>query len=105
MDDVVKLWRVRKTVFQMLKDRGYQVADKFLNEKKDEFETAWKQIAEDGGGRERFLILVHKVDFPELQLIVFFPEENKRVGVKPIRILAEKMDEKKIKEAIMVVKQ
>merc|ERR1711862_804600 len=36
---------------------------------------------------------------------VFFPEEAKRVGVKPIRVLAEKMDEKGIKEAILVVRQ
>lgn len=53
---------------------------------------------EQGQGRERFLILVHHSSFVERQLIVFFPDENKRVGVKPIRILAEKMDERKIKE-------
>merc|ERR1712187_1068011 len=50
-------------------------------------------------------ILVYKANNPQQQLIVFFPEENKRVGVKPIRILAEKMDEKAIKEAILVVRQ
>merc|ERR1712187_1026697 len=50
-------------------------------------------------------ILVYKANNPQQQLIVFFPEENKRVGVKPIRILAEKMDEKKIKSAILVVRQ
>mmetsp|Transcript_24552 Transcript_24552/g.56619 ORF Transcript_24552/g.56619 Transcript_24552/m.56619 type:complete len:212 (+) Transcript_24552:84-719(+) len=104
-DEVTKLWRVRRTVHQMLHDRGYQVADKFLEEKKEEFEAAWKQVQQDSGGRERFIILVHKKTNPDQQLIVFFPEENKRVGVKPIRILAEKMDEKRIKEAILVVKQ
>mmetsp|Transcript_148102 Transcript_148102/g.258383 ORF Transcript_148102/g.258383 Transcript_148102/m.258383 type:complete len:211 (-) Transcript_148102:42-674(-) len=103
--EITKLWRVRKTVFQMLRDRGYQVADKFLEEKKEEFEEAWKQVQEQGGGRERFIILVHKKDNTQQQLIVFFPEENKRVGVKPIRILAEKMDEKGIKEAILIVRQ
>mmetsp|Transcript_58844 Transcript_58844/g.117744 ORF Transcript_58844/g.117744 Transcript_58844/m.117744 type:complete len:213 (+) Transcript_58844:66-704(+) len=105
IDDVTKLWRVRKTVFQMLGDRGYHVAEKNLDEKKEEFEAMWKAAQEDGGGRERFIILVHKKNYPDQQLIVFFPEENKRVGVKPIRILAEKMDEKKIKEAILVVRQ
>merc|ERR1719482_2242051 len=89
----------------MLQDRGYQVAEKFLDEKKEDFEKAWKAVEADGGGRERFLILVHKKNFPDQQLIIFFPEENKRVGVKPIRILAERMDEKRIKEAILVVKQ
>mmetsp|Transcript_72335 Transcript_72335/g.172393 ORF Transcript_72335/g.172393 Transcript_72335/m.172393 type:complete len:211 (-) Transcript_72335:171-803(-) len=104
-DEVTKLWRVRKTVHTMLHDRGYQVAETFLKENKEEFEAAWKQVQQEGGGRERFIILVHKKTNPDQQLIVFFPEENKRVGVKPIRILAEKMDEKKIKEAILVVKQ
>eukprot|EP00927_Polykrikos_kofoidii_P023358 TRINITY_DN2155_c0_g1_i1.p1 TRINITY_DN2155_c0_g1~~TRINITY_DN2155_c0_g1_i1.p1 ORF type:complete len:208 (+),score=54.51 TRINITY_DN2155_c0_g1_i1:106-729(+) len=105
MDDVVKLWRIRKTVFQMLEDRGYQVPDKFLEEKREDFEKAWKAVNEEGGGRERFIILVHKKQQHDQQLIVFFPEEDKRVGVKPIRILAEKMDEKGIKEAILVVRQ
>merc|ERR1712228_513051 len=59
----------------------------------------------EGCGREKFIILVYKKDNHGQQLIVFFPEENKRVGVKPIRILAEKMDEKAIKEAILVVRQ
>lgn len=102
---MTKVWRVRKTVFEMLNDRGYQVADKHLKETKEEFERLWKQTTDEGGGRERLIILVHKKQFPDQQLIVFFPEENKRVGVKPIRILAEKMDEKHIKEAILVVKQ
>merc|ERR1712228_969403 len=59
----------------------------------------------EGCGREKFIILVYKKDNHGQQLIVFFPEENKRVGVKPVRILAEKMDEKGIPEAILVVKQ
>mmetsp|Transcript_34259 Transcript_34259/g.55111 ORF Transcript_34259/g.55111 Transcript_34259/m.55111 type:complete len:211 (-) Transcript_34259:107-739(-) len=105
IDEVTKLWRVRKTVYQMLRDRGYMVPEKNLDEKKDEFEKVWKAAQEEGQGREKFLILVHKRDAPDEQLIVFFPEENKRVGVKPIRILAEKMDERKIREAILVVRQ
>mmetsp|Transcript_123569 Transcript_123569/g.357344 ORF Transcript_123569/g.357344 Transcript_123569/m.357344 type:complete len:213 (-) Transcript_123569:29-667(-) len=105
MDEVTKLWRVRKTVFKMLADRGYHVQPKALEESKDEFMQMYKELQEEGGGRERCLILVHKTNFPEQQLIVFFPEENKRVGVKPIRVLAEKMDEKGIKEAILVVRQ
>jgi len=105
LDEVTKLWRVRKTVFQMLDDRGYFVPEKSLAENKEEFESAWKDAQENSQGRERFLILVHKKDNRDQQLIVFFPDENKRVGVKPIRILAEKMDERKIREAILVVKQ
>lgn len=105
LDEVTKLWRVRKTVFQMLDDRGYFVPEKNLKETKEDFESAWKEAQENSQGREKFLILVHKKDNRDQQLIVFFPDENKRVGVKPIRILAEKMDERKIREAVLVVKQ
>eukprot|EP00443_Scrippsiella_acuminata_P003128 CAMPEP_0115225456 /NCGR_PEP_ID=MMETSP0270-20121206/30116_1 /TAXON_ID=71861 /ORGANISM="Scrippsiella trochoidea, Strain CCMP3099" /LENGTH=309 /DNA_ID=CAMNT_0002639831 /DNA_START=82 /DNA_END=1009 /DNA_ORIENTATION=- len=105
IDDLTKLWRVRKTVFKMLADRGYHVTQKNLEETKEQFSEQYKEVQEEGGGREKFIILVHKANFPDQQLIVFFPEENKRVGVKPIRVLAEKMDEKGIKEAILVVRQ
>lgn len=105
IDDVTKLWRVRKTVYEMLQDRGYYVQKNCLCESKDVFQARYKEVQDEGGGREKFVILVHKLNKPEQQLIVFFPEENKRVGVKPIRVLAEKMDEKGIKEAILVVRQ
>eukprot|EP00933_Yihiella_yeosuensis_P041927 TRINITY_DN3633_c0_g3_i1.p1 TRINITY_DN3633_c0_g3~~TRINITY_DN3633_c0_g3_i1.p1 ORF type:complete len:212 (+),score=58.12 TRINITY_DN3633_c0_g3_i1:178-813(+) len=104
-DEVTKLWRVRKTVFQMLQDRGYKVSDKNLDEKKEDFEKMWKEEQAQGFGREKFLILVQKPNDASQQLIVFFPDEQKTVGVKVIRILAEKMDERKIKEAILVVRQ
>jgi len=58
MDEVTKLWRVRKTVFQMLRDRGYHVAEKNLEEKKEDFEVMWKAAQEEGGGREPFLPLL-----------------------------------------------
>merc|ERR1719258_42113 len=76
-----------------------------LKETREEFKEKWDTVHAEGGGREKFIILVHKKGALDQQLIVFFPEENKRVGVKPIRVLAERMDEKRIKEAILVVKQ
>lgn len=103
--EITKFWRVRKTVHEMLADRGYTVAEKMMNETREEFKEKWDHVHAEGGGREKFIILVHKKDQPDQQLIVFFPEENKRVGVKPIRVLAERMDEKHIKEAVLVVKQ
>ena len=51
------------------------------------------------------MILVgHKEDDSD-KILVYFPDENKRVGVKPIRILAEKMTENNISHAILVVRQ
>ncbi len=100
-----RLWRVRKTVFQMLQDRGYQVGDKYLEETKEQFEQYWKDILSRGGNRNELVLLVNKKADTNDQIIVFFPDENKPVGVKPIRMLAEKMEEKKLSRAILVVQQ
>eukprot|EP00397_Hematodinium_sp_SG-2012_P066262 GEMP01098720.1.p1 GENE.GEMP01098720.1~~GEMP01098720.1.p1 ORF type:complete len:219 (+),score=39.23 GEMP01098720.1:23-658(+) len=102
---LTKLWRVRKTVFQMLEDRGYVVAAKYKDETREKFQEDWDRIAEEGGGRERFAIQVQHKDDKEDKIIVYFPDENKRVGVKPVRVLAERMEEFKITKAIMVVRQ
>merc|ERR1711865_641501 len=100
-----KMWRIRKTMCSMLKDRGFIVAQTFQNETRDEFQMAWRQATDEGAGRERFVILCAHKDDPENKILVYFPDENKRVGVKPIRVLAEKMTENKIQHAILVVRQ
>ena len=100
-----RLWRVRKTVFQMLADRGYHVAEKYLEESKEQFEQYWREILSRGGNRNELVILVTKRSDPNDQVIVFFPDENKPVGVKPIRVLTEKMEERKLSHAILVVQQ
>jgi DNA-directed RNA polymerase I, II, and III subunit RPABC1 len=60
-----------------------------------------------GGGRRELAILVQHSLNPDEHLIVFFPEDSagKRIGVKPIRELAEKMEEKQISRGIIVVQQ
>lgn len=65
----------------------------------------WQQAQDEAAGRERFVILVGKVTDPEKKILVYFPDENKRVGVKPIRVLCEKMADNKINHAILVVRQ
>ncbi|EER18414.1 DNA-directed RNA polymerases II 24 kDa polypeptide, putative [Perkinsus marinus ATCC 50983] len=104
-DTTIRLWRVRKTIFELLQDRGYVVAQKYLNETKESFAQQWNEIQERKGGRHDLIILVSKQDDPSDQLIVFFPDENKRVGVKPIRTLALKMEEQRLSRAILVVQQ
>lgn len=100
-----KLWRVRETVFQMLNDRGYIVGQKYLEETKEQFEQYWRDILARGGNRNELVVLVNKKSDPNDQIIVFFPDENKPVGVKPIRVLTEKMEERKLTHAILVVQQ
>ena len=104
-EQTVRLWRVRKTIFEMLADRGFVVSERYRNESKEAFAQQWAEIVTRGGGRRDMVILVQHAQTGE-QLIVFFPEDtSKRVGVKPIRELAEKMEEKSISRGIIVVQQ
>jgi DNA-directed RNA polymerase I, II, and III subunit RPABC1 len=89
----------------MLHDRGYHVAERFLEETREQFDQYWKDILGRGGNRNELVILVTKKSDPSDQIIVFFPDENKPVGVKPIRVLTEKMEERNLSHAILVVQQ
>jgi len=90
----------------MLHDRGFVVAEKYRTESKEAFSQQWSEIVQRGGGRRDLVILVQHSMNPDEKLIVFFPEDqSKRIGVKPIRELAEKMEEKAIVRGIIIVQQ
>lgn len=78
MDQQTLLFRVRKTVLQMLKDRGYIVSEKKLNQTKQEFAETYN------GSRESLNALVEKRASEDdgtlgesSKLIVFFPDAEK----------------------------
>jgi DNA-directed RNA polymerase I, II, and III subunit RPABC1 len=105
-DEVTRLWRVRRTLFKMLQERGYVVSDRFLNETVEEFQHLWEDLG-DGAGqgekRDRLIILVEKEADNAEKLLVFFPSERKKIGVRPIRQYAQLMEDKNIKRAIVIV--
>ena len=85
LDQTTLLYRVRKTVLQMLKDRGYIVSDKKLNQNIEDFKSSFN------GSRDSLNLLVTKrpqgdpndpnaaSQNPDEQqkLIVFFPDTEK----------------------------
>eukprot|EP01027_Heterolobosea_sp_BB2_P022871 GEZU01033746.1.p1 GENE.GEZU01033746.1~~GEZU01033746.1.p1 ORF type:complete len:217 (-),score=31.81 GEZU01033746.1:218-868(-) len=105
-----RLWRVRRTVLQMLKDRGYIVVDKDLNMTVDEFGELFGEKGQGGNihgvgqtiNREAITILSQKQVDPAAQIFVFFPSEQK-IGVQPIRRYHTRMKENGVFRAIMVV--
>lgn len=101
--DIVRLWRVHKTVHQLVHDRGYLVSQAELDMTLSEF----IQTFCSGGSavdRAGLAFLVQKQDNPADQLFVFFPEDL-NVGVKPIRGYVERMNEQGVFRAIVVVRQ
>lgn len=93
-----KLFRVRKTVMQMLHDREYLVTEGDLRTTKDEFREKFG----DDPKRDDLTILKHKKDNPSDEIYVFFPEEPK-VGVKSIKTFVENMKGSNVSRAVLVV--
>ena len=82
---VSRLYRVRKTVVEMLRDRGFLLQDRELLRSKDEFK---EEFGEDPD-REDLMILAPMVDDPTDQIFVFFPAADANGGnVVPVRRIA-----------------
>ena len=95
-----RLYRVRRTVLQILRDRGYMVASADLEITEEQFREKFTDVPM----REQLAILVQKRDDPTDQLFVFWPADPK-VGVKPIKRYVERMGEDDVKRAILVVQE
>jgi DNA-directed RNA polymerase I, II, and III subunit RPABC1 len=97
-EDMMNLYRVRKTCFKMLSSRKYIVPAEELELSPADFSEQFS-----GASRESMTILSEKEDDSTDQIFVFFPEDEK-VGVKPIKTYCERMKAQDVKRAIIVVK-
>lgn len=97
MEELAKLWNIRKTVYKMLLARGYILEQEDLDMSLDTFKDTF-------GGKplDDLTILAAKKDSPTDQIFVFFSDED-RIGVKPIRNYIEKMEAQRITRGLLVV--
>ena len=95
-----RIYRVRRTVLQMLRDRGYMVDEADIDESEESFVEKFSAMP----NREALTILVQKKDNPTDQIFVFWPTDPK-IGVKPIQRYFEKMRQDEVKRGIVVVQQ
>mmetsp|Transcript_83916 Transcript_83916/g.167497 ORF Transcript_83916/g.167497 Transcript_83916/m.167497 type:complete len:207 (-) Transcript_83916:186-806(-) len=95
-----RIHRVRRTINQMLKDRGYMIDQADIDMSEEEFFEKYTSSPQ----RDSLTILVQKRDDPTDQIFVFWPDDPK-VGVKPIKRYMERMNEEDVKRAILVVQQ
>lgn len=102
--DVTRLFRVRRTVLEMLSDRGFAVlnSDEDLNLSRENFET---QFQASNYNRESLTMLRTKRDDDQEQIFVFFPDEErgKALGVAPISDKSERMEHDGVRRAILVL--
>lgn len=102
--EVSRLFRVRKTVLELLLDRGYAV----LNSEEDllmPLEVFEQEFRANNFNRDSLTLLRQKRDDNNDQIYVFFPDEqrNKLLGVKPISDKAERMERDNVRSAIIIL--
>ena len=95
-----RIYRVRRTILQMLRDRGYLVDQADVDQSEEDFFEKFSTSPQ----RDMLTLLVQKRDDPSDQVFVFWPVDPK-VGVKPIKRYMERMNEEDVKRAILVVQQ
>lgn len=93
-----KMFRIRRTVLEMLQDRQYLIAAGDLEMSKQEFEEKY----ENPPRRDAMKFVAPKRDDPTDQIIVFFADEAK-VGVGRLKQYFDLMEDEKIKRGILVV--
>ena len=96
-----RIYRARRTILQMLRDRGYMVDASDIDETEEAFSSRQEGQMID---RNTLTLLVQKRDDPTEQIFVFWPIDPK-VGVKPIKRYMERMNEEDVKRAILVAQQ
>ena len=74
------LLRCRRTIHEMLRDRGYLVDQSDIDMPEDDFKEKYGEAPM----REQLTVLVQQREDPTQQVFVFWPQDPK-VGVKPIK--------------------
>ncbi|KAI2497822.1 RNA polymerase Rpb5 [Fragilaria crotonensis] len=94
-----RLFRVYRTIGNMLDKRGYMVP----KEMREMTPAGFVAKFGDQPAREGLTILVEKADDDTNQMFVFFPQDEK-VGVKPIKVYTDRMRAEGVSNAIMVLR-
>ncbi|KZT07699.1 DNA-directed RNA polymerase RPB5 subunit [Laetiporus sulphureus 93-53] len=99
-DESAKLWKVNRTIHELVKDRGFQVSDDEINM---DLATFRSHYANNGGSVDRAQLnfFTNHRNNPMSQIFVFFCDE-KSVGVKTMRKMLGILEEKNIQQGVMV---
>jgi len=98
-DDSARLWKVNRTIHELVRDRGYQVSDDEINMDLVQF----RQLFSNGGSvdRNQLNFFTNHSQNPSEQIFVFFSDERS-VGVKTMRKLLNILEEKSIQRGVII---
>ncbi|KAJ3990182.1 DNA-directed RNA polymerase RPB5 subunit [Lentinula detonsa] len=99
-DESAKLWKVNRTIHELVKDRGFSVSDEEINM---DLATFRQSFSNQSGFVDRNVLnfFSNSIANPAEQLFVFFSDE-KSVGVKTMRKMLMILEEKGIQQGIIV---
>ncbi|KAF8223123.1 RPB5 subunit of DNA-directed RNA polymerase [Tricholoma matsutake] len=100
VDEAARMWKVNRTIHELVKDRGFLVADEeiYMDLAKFKHDYALESGIVD---RNKMNFYTSARNNPADQIFVFFSEE-KSVGVKTMRKLLGILEEKSIQRGIIV---
>ncbi|CAJ2666427.1 DNA-directed RNA polymerases II and IV subunit 5A-like [Trifolium pratense] len=96
--EVTKLYRVHRTILEMLRDRNYLVLDSEVNMSIEEFKAKFGENMK----RVDLTILKANKDDPSDQIYVFFPDNNK-IGVQVVTTYRNRMITDNVRRGILVL--
>jgi DNA-directed RNA polymerase I, II, and III subunit RPABC1 len=99
MSEGARLWRVRKTLLEMLRDRNYIVRESDLNMTLEEFQQLFGEVPR----RDELEVFATHSGNEDDSIIAFFPDE--KPGVKTLNNYVQKMRDVEASRAILVLSQ
>ncbi|KAL0065255.1 hypothetical protein AAF712_007766 [Marasmius tenuissimus] len=100
VDESAKLWKVNRTLHEMVRDRGFQVSDEEINMDLQTFRDGYASNMGSVDRSQLNFFSSSRAD-PTDQIFVFFSDE-KSVGVKTMRKMLEILEQKSISRGILV---
>ncbi|KAF5392279.1 hypothetical protein D9757_001489 [Collybiopsis confluens] len=99
-DESAKLWKVNRTIHELVKDRGFSVSDEEINMDLATFRHSFSNQT-GSVDRNQLNFFSNAIANPNEQLFVFFSDE-KSVGVKTMRKMLSILEEKGIQQGVIV---
>ncbi|PAV16460.1 RPB5 subunit of DNA-directed RNA polymerase [Pyrrhoderma noxium] len=99
-DEAARLWRVNRTIHELVKDRGYQVSDEEIHMDLASFKSQYANSAGSVDRNQLNFFTNHQFN-PSEHIFIFFTDE-KNVGVKTMRKLIGILEEKSIGAGIVI---